>query len=105
MELLLARQLCIFTSDSSSSQWMVPNEMDQNSFLGSVLFGIFMNDLDRKVEVMFIRFAEDLTLGWIIDTREGRNKIQNKLEGLEKCDESNKLKFKGDKHQFLQMHR
>ena len=75
----------------------------QGSVLGPVLFNIFINDLDKGVQGMLGKFADDTKLGRIINTLKDRNKIQNDLDRMEHWTENNKMKFNSDKYKVLHL--
>uniref|UniRef100_A0A803TK60 Reverse transcriptase domain-containing protein n=1 Tax=Anolis carolinensis TaxID=28377 RepID=A0A803TK60_ANOCA len=77
----------------------------QGSVLGPVLFNIFINDLDKGLEGMIIKFVDDTKLGGIANTPEDRSRIQNDLNRLERWVETNKMKFNRDKCKILHFSR
>lgn len=57
--------------------------------LNFAFFHIFINYLGEEVEWILFEFADDTKLSGITTSREDRTKIQNNLERVKKCIESN----------------
>ena len=58
------------------------NGVLQGSFLGTVLFNIFINDVDDGIECTLSKFVDDIKLSGAIGNIEERDAIHRDQDGL-----------------------
>ena len=80
----------------------VMSGVPQASSLGLVLFNIFINGIESRIECTLSNLA-DIKLSGVVDTIEGRDASQKALDRLRKWTRENLMRFNKAKCKVLQL--
>lgn len=100
------RQQRVVLNGQQSSWIRVTSGVPQGSILGPVLFTIFINDLDERVEEVvsiFLKFADDTKLGHAVDSDMDRANLQAALDELCRWAERWLMRFNVEKCHVVHM--
>jgi len=86
------------------SKWRpATNGVPQELVLGSVLFTMFVGNMDSEIECTLSKVADDTKLCGTVDMLEGRDTIQRDLDRLERWAHVNFMKFNRAKCKVLHL--
>ena len=89
---------------SAESSWKpAASSAPQGSVLALVLFNIFINNLDERIDCNSSRFADYRKLAGVVDTPAGCAAIQYDLDRLEGWAEHNLMRFNKSKRKLLHL--
>jgi len=83
----------VLISGAESAWKPVTSSVRQVLVLGLVLFNIFINDLDERIESTVSKFSEDTKLGGLVDASEGCAAIQRDMDRHESWVGRNLMRF------------
>jgi len=75
----------------------------KGSVLGSIVFSIFINDMDSGIECTLNKFADKTKLSGAVDMLEEREAIRRELENLKEWTHANLMKFNNTKCKVLHL--
>ncbi|XP_069781559.1 trafficking kinesin-binding protein 1-like [Narcine bancroftii] len=98
----LANRRQMLVVDGSYSTWRsVASDVLRGSVLGPLLFGIFINDLDKEVEGCVVNFADDIKVGGGVDSLEGCQELQRVIDRLQSWAEKCQMEFNPEKFEVV----
>ena len=84
--------------EGQTSDWAaVLSSVIQGSVLGTLLFVIFINDIDEEAEAYIRKFADDTKGGMVVENEEDAEMMQRELDKMVEWAERSRMEFNVEK--------
>jgi len=93
----------VTVNGSMSGGRSVISDIPQGSMFGSMLFSIFLSEIDSGVQHILSKLVDDTMMWSAVDTSQGQDAMQRDLDRLEQCAQVNLMRFNKSKWKVLHL--